>query len=656
MNRKLKRKQVKQRRKATNNRAVSSSRSFKDILAKAFHHLDKGDLNLAGKLSLKVLEQDPSHPVALHLQGLVASKQTKFDQAINYITKALSIDPTYTEAFGNLGSIQFRAGNIQDSLAAYFNAIALSPDNQKYWSGMALALPLFSFTSADENLLQYLLGALDQPSIRPKNIAKSIFSALKLHPDIADLIHRPGVGFDRDENYAERAERLSDIPLLIRILTLCGINDPEAENLLTNLRCWMLNTATESAADQRGLVFSVALANHCFVTDYVYSVSETEKNSVKELAKKILHHLEKDKYINPLWLCAIGAFWSLYGLPHAERILDREWSASLQPLLNIQLSEPLEEQKLRSTISTLTPIHNGVSRSVRDQYEENPFPRWTKTDFSVSPGTMEQVLTRFGISFKGLNIPFPKRPSILIAGCGTGAHAIGTATLVTNCQVLAVDLSLSSLAYALRKTNLLGIKNIQYGQADILELGAIGKTFDVIESVGVLHHTDDWLAGWRTLEDLLRPGGLMRIGLYSEMARQEVAWARNHISEKSYSPTASDIRTCRQDIKAMAANGDEKMLQLTGARDFYSLNDCRDLLFNVQEHHLTLPQIDDALKTLGLTFLGFEIVDDALMQKFQQANPEADASTSLSAWHQFEMDNPYTFMGMYKLWVQKPND
>ncbi len=30
--------------------------------------------------------------------------------------------------------------------------------------------------------------------------------------------------------------------------------------------------------------------------------------------------------------------------------------------------------------------------------------------------------------------------------------------------------------------------NIEYAQADILKLGDIGRTFDIIESVGVLHH------------------------------------------------------------------------------------------------------------------------------------------------------------------------
>ena len=41
--------------------------------------------------------------------------------------------------------------------------------------------------------------------------------------------------------------------------------------------------------------------------------------------------------------------------------------------------------------------------------------------------------------------------------------------------------------------------------------------------------------------------------------------------------------------------------------DFYSTSECRDLLFHVQEHRMTLPQIKAFLAAQDLQFLGFEI-------------------------------------------------
>ena len=115
-------------------------------------------------------------------------------------------------------------------------------------------------------------------------------------------------------------------------------------------------------------------------------------------------------------------------------------------------------------------------------------------------------------------------------------------------RVLAIDLSLSSLCYAMRKTQESGLKNLEYAQADILKLQSIRRTFDVIEAGGVLHHLAEPLAGWRILLSLLRPGGFMRIGLYSKPARQDIAAARVLIAERGYGPSADDIRRCRHEL------------------------------------------------------------------------------------------------------------
>ena len=120
------------------------------------------------------------------------------------------------------------------------------------------------------------------------------------------------------------------------------------------------------------------------------------------------------------------------------------------------------------------------------------------------------------------NINKVREPYILIAGCGTGQHSIGTAARFKNSKVIAVDLSLSSLAYAERKTKELGIQNIEYMQADLLNLRKLNIKFDIIESMGVMHHLGDPMEGWRVLTECLKSDGLMKIGLYSETARKSI--------------------------------------------------------------------------------------------------------------------------------------
>ena len=141
-----------------------------------------------------------------------------------------------------------------------------------------------------------------------------------------------------------------------------------------------------------------------------------------------------------------------------------------------------------------------------------------------------------------------------------GQHSIGTATSFKSSKVLAIDLSLSSLAYAKRKTDELGIENIKYMQADILDLNNLNKKFDIIESAGVLHHMDNPMAGWRVLTDCLKPKGLMKIGLYSELARQHIVKMRQEISEAGIGLSHSAMRSFRTMVMTSDKNHHKRIL------------------------------------------------------------------------------------------------
>ena len=296
---------------------------------------------------------------------------------------------------------------------------------------------------------------------------------------------------------------------------------------------------------------------------------------------------------------------------------------------------------------------SGVLKSVREQYEENPYPRWIKSGLAYKSKSIGAVLRGSPLRFDLGDYVSPEHPEILVAGCGTGQHSLFTASRFSKARVLAVDLSLNSLSYALRKTNELGFSNIEYAQADLMELGGLGRRFDLIECAGVLHHLGDPLAGWRVLVDLLRPGGLMQISLYSEIARRDILRGRSLIAEKGYSTSPEDIRRCRQDFITMAEDGNPTMAKICNRLDFFSLSECRDLLFHVQEHRFTLPQIEEGLKDLNLKFLGFEMRNKSTLSKFREFRQNSNALTSLSLWHDFELENPDTFIGMYQFCCQK---
>ena len=249
--------------------------------------------------------------------------------------------------------------------------------------------------------------------------------------------------------------------------------------------------------------------------------------------------------------------------------------------------------------------------------------------------------------------PFARRDDkvdVLIAGCGTGQQSIQTAQRFPAARILAVDLSAASLAYAKRKTRELRIANMDYAQADILRLESIGRTFDFIECVGVLHHLEDPLAGWRVLRSILRPGGVMKIGLYSAIARRDIAAAQDLIAAEGYQPTTEGIRQFRVDLQLVERW--RPFRSLTAMEDFYDTSGCRDLLFHAKEHRFTLRQIKEALAALELDFLKFN-VDPAVLQQYSLRYPGELERVDLNCWTQFEVENPSTFLGMYNFYVHR---
>jgi SAM-dependent methyltransferase len=415
------------------------------------------------------------------------------------------------------------------------------------------------------------------------------------------------------------------------------------------MRAEFLRLAAEGVAirnlDDDAVAFCCALAKQCFINEYVFAITPEEAEDAERLRQNLVEALTQDSAVPPLRPCVVAMYFPLHSLPNAQALLDRAWPAAFSELLTQQVREPWEERQYRDLIPRLTTIEDDVSVLVRGQYEENPFPRWVHAASASAPITLDQHL-RIQFPTAAFRSLGKSSIDVLVAGCGTGRHPIEVARQYQDARILAVDLSLASLCYAKRKTPATLASRIEYAQADILELGLINRSFDLIEVSGVLHHLADPLAGWRALLSLLRPGGFMHVGLYSELARRDIVAARQFIADRGYRPTVEDIRRCRQHLLNTPLKGVAK------AGDFFSTSECRDLLFHIQERRLRIPEIKSFLAENDLKFIGFEF-SPRLMQHYRNLFGSDHLMRDLDRWHALESERPDTFAGMYQFWVQK---
>jgi SAM-dependent methyltransferase len=246
----------------------------------------------------------------------------------------------------------------------------------------------------------------------------------------------------------------------------------------------------------------------------------------------------------------------------------------------------------------------------------------------------------------------PAAPTLLVAGCGTGAELLALARRIRDVRITALDLSRASLGYARRKAELYGCEAVEFVQGDILNLPDLDRQFDVVYSTGVVHHMRDPAAGVRRLAERLRPGGLLKLGFYSERARGPIRDAKAAIAAGGFDATPDGIRAFRRHVLDLPS--DAPLRQLLRWRDFFSLSECRDMLFHVQDHEFRLPAAGALLRDAGLEVLGLSRrLPPGALQAYQARFPGDEAAADLERWDSVEESHPNLFAGMFHVWARR---
>ena len=651
-------------------------------------HVD-GDLDGAIRGYREVLGQTPEHVDARYNLALALGTQGKLEEAVASYRLALARRPDFVEARSNLGHLLHALGRLDEAIDCYRAALAVKPHAMIYnnlgyaqdelgqieaaISSYRRALELgdtpdirvnfarcakhLDGRRADASLCALIARAIDEAWTRPGDLATAAVNLIRTDPTIDACIARASRPSSNclatdDALLPSELAAFAGNALLITLLENAPVCDFAVERFLTLVRRTMLDAAEDvDAADPSAAIvaFYAAVARQCYLNEYVLACEEGELRRAQALRRAIDEATASNNPIPALALIVAASYAPLGELESSARLRERSWPDAVQAIIVQQIDEPKREQRYRDDMARMTAIDDPVSLQVRQQYEQNPYPRWIRVPIASRVRRLNEYL-RQQFPFAEFE-PLARDDAIdvLIAGCGTGQEAIEAARQLTGARVVAIDLSAASLAYAKRKTIEAGIDNVRYAQADILELSSASEMFDVITSVGVLHHLADPMTGWRALLNLLRPGGFMRIGLYSEQARRDIVAARAFIAQNGYASTAADIRRARLDLVGDPSGRFSRMPLL---RDFYTMSECRDLLFHVQEHRFSVPDIQAMLGALALRFIGF-LLDPHVVRRYREHVPHDRALTDLNAWNDFEMRFPDTFTGMYRFWVQK---
>ena len=514
--------------------------------------------------------------------------------------------------------------------------------------------PILRF-NLTENLLKDLIKDIFETRSNDINLSGTIMVAQQiLAKDIEDQNKVASLRHNGcNKKVFDEVKAASQNILLLKLLSLTVNTKLQIEIYLRALRYEILvNYAQYSSAfDLRPII--EAISKQVYLNEFIYDETEKEKSIIENIT---------------LSLCARNAShnfnWSNIQLLSMYRDLsDFEiLKKALFPknfllVWSSRLKDQLAEEKIIKDIQKDNFIEDKISKKVRSQYEENPYPRWeTRKKLSQNKTSLKSHL-EISYKLKVKSKIFKKnKKRVLIAGCGTGQQVYWLKDRVGDVNVDAVDLSLKSLAYAQREISKLGPSDINFYQKNILNFTPkeIG-TFDYVECAGVLHHLEHPSVGLKKLHGIMNEDGLLKLGLYSKKARKPLEPLKKLIENNGLKEFSTEAKYFREWLVTQALAGNEICKYVfERIADVYSLSNFRDLLFHPMEHQFDLLDVKKLLQECGFEFLGLYARKsshdqnyDLFIRKFNLKH------ISIKQWDDFEQSYPNTFLGMYHILARR---
>jgi tetratricopeptide (TPR) repeat protein len=347
-----------------------------------------GRLEAAVANNRRVLELEPNNHMAQYSVGVSLHGLGRLSEAETTYRRALALEPDYPDAKANLALVLQAKGRMQEALPLLFEVVANAPTDTRLRRILAEALLGVGFNKAGERERSILLSLCMDDDVSMLCLNTAIIELTKNSEGFRILQNSVRQGEDPFVSIVPAVAALLREPLLVAALPRMPIPDAAMEEVLTHIRrCILVRSGTVSglaAADPNvPAEFICAMARQCFFSGYAFFADEDELRRVASL-RDALQNTLLARMASPRTLessLVVGALYaSLHTLKGCERLLEypmTEWSDAFRPIVVEQIGNRKREREIVMELTSITTIDDEISRAVRAQYEENPYPRWT---------------------------------------------------------------------------------------------------------------------------------------------------------------------------------------------------------------------------------------------------------------------------------------
>ena len=300
-----------------------------------------------------------------------------------------------------------------------------------------------------------------------------------------------------------------------------------------------------------------------------------------------------------------------------------------------------------------------ISQAVQNLYDTYPFPPEPLLD-EPPPGFNWRWQWDAAYNFCTGQMPSRSDIRILDAGCGTGVSTDSLVHLNPQAQVTAIDLSPGALKVATERCARSGATRVEFHHLSLFDVAQLPGQFDLINSVGVLHHTPDPIRGIQALADKLAPGGLMHIFVYGELGRWEI-----ELMQKAIGMLQGDRRGDYQEGvkigRSLFASLPENNRLVQREKSRWAMENHKDECFadmyvHPQEIDYNIETLFELIDASGLDFVGFSNPDfwslDRLLAKAPEALDRAQKLDIRAQYRLIELLDPE--VAHYEFFLAKP--
>jgi SAM-dependent methyltransferase len=249
-----------------------------------------------------------------------------------------------------------------------------------------------------------------------------------------------------------------------------------------------------------------------------------------------------------------------------------------------------------------------VSAAVAALYNTYPFPPEPLID-EAPIGYNWRWDWRSAYNFCAGQLPDRPASRILDAGCGTGCGTEYLVHLNPEAEVIGIDLSAGALAVATERCQRSVGGRVTFQHLSLFDVDQLPGQFDLINCVGVLHHTPDPIRGIKALAEKLAPGGIMHIFVYGELGRWEVQLMQKAIGLLQ-GDKRGDYRDGVQVGRQVFASLPETNRLVMREKERWAIENHRDECFadmyvHPQEIDYNVETLFELIDASGLDFVGF---------------------------------------------------